>query len=327
MKFDQSKNFYSHVSDLQGQSIPKLLIVTGKDEQERKLRIEELENVLSSILPNFEKIRLQISENKDIGDLEEEIFSPSFFYAYKLLTVKANEKSLSALEKSFKDIPDSVLVILSLEAASAKFLKLIDPIALILEIKEEKPWQQKDRLIQVVADFFKQERKRIAIPLVQEIVEMIGLDEGALLRFAENMICYMAEEEVIEEAHLKACLKTKAKLTSWQIVDFILLGEKVDSTRFLEDSWDLIGLIAQIKFKIQQILRWKAGSEEGYPAQKSKYLAIYGRLHSSFFIKLSSFLFELELSVKNGLNDHPYLFDLIQTKVQQLLMTNQPYYR
>jgi DNA polymerase III delta subunit len=327
MKFDQSKNFYSHISGLKDQSIPRLLIVTGKDEQERKLRIEELENVLSSILPSFEKIRLQINENKDIGNLEEEVFSPSFFYAYKLLLVKTNEKNLASIEKSFKDLPDSILLVLSLETASTRFIKLVDPIALILEIKEEKPWQQKERLIQAVAGYFKQEGKRIAQPLVQEIIEMVGLDEGTLLRFAENIICYVAEEESIEEPHLRACLKTKAKLTSWQVIDLILLGEKVDSTRILEDSWDLIGLIAQLRFKIQQILRWKTGSEEGYPAQRSKYLAIYGKIQAGFFTDLFAFLFELELSVKNGLNDHPYLFDFIQTKVQHLLMTSQPHSR
>jgi DNA polymerase III delta subunit len=317
MKFDQAKLFYAEVKALNS-ATNQLFIVAVKDEQERKLRTEELEKLLDHLAPSSEKVRLNCVELKDLALFEEEVLSRSFFSDKKIVLVKGSEKLFSQVLPLLKQLPKQVMVILAIESIPDKFYQSIKTCALVLEIKEEKPWQQKERLIQAVSQFFYKENKKIAKEIPQEMVELIGLDEGTLLRFAENLLLYAADKSLIEMNDLKACLKTKTKLSSWQYVEGVLLGDKILYDR-LDESMDLLGVIAQLRYKLQQILKWKSGSDEGYLAQRNRYLAVYGTIHPQFFYELSKFLFELEFSIKNGFNQGTFYLDLIQFKVHYLL--------
>ncbi len=315
MRFDQSKGFLGHILQFKG---IKLAAIVGKDEQERKLRLEELESALAAYLQGFEKTRLQVFEPKEIASLEEEILSPSFFHPSKFIIVRTSEKVIALAQGLLSRLPDGVFLVLLMESLSDKLYQVLKSTLVVLDLKEEKPWQQKERLVGLVYQQFKHEKKKIASPLVQEIVNLVGLDEGALLRFIENLVCYTAGKETIELSDLKACLKTRAKLNGWQLVDSILFGEKIDQERCLEDASDALGLIAQIRYKLQQIAKWKMGADEGYYSQKTRYLGIYGVFAPTFFTEFSAFLFELELSFKNGFHDPYFLVDLIQAKLKYL---------
>ena len=322
MKFDQLKPFYASISQLEEKSI-RLILIVAKEEQERKLRIEELEKVFQQNEIRFEKIRLEALELKDLARIEEEILSKSFFEERKLLIIRTTEKMILNQVSLLTHLPKQALVILSLESMGDKFYQQIKSMSLILELKDEKAWQQKERLIETVYQLFKDENKKIAKELVLEMIEAIGLDEGRLRRLVENLICYTFSKQTIEREDLKACLKTRAKLGGWQLVESLLLGEKVTFER-LDDSLDPLSVMAQIRFKVQKILKWKGGGDEGYLAEKTKYLAIYGSINPLFFFDLCEFLFELEFSMKNGFHGGLFYLDLIQVKLESLRKRHTP---
>jgi len=315
MKFDQIVSFFTYVKQNNAPDKHKIFILAIKDETERKYRCEELESIFNSKC--YEKFGFYPSDEKDFQAIKDEIFSLSLFEQKKVIFIKGSEKVIINFSDTLHSIPSTVAIVLVMESVTDKFQKTLPQDVVILHVKEEKPWQQKERLISVFQTVFNKERKKISKDQLSELIDAVGLDEGSLHRVVENIICYTADKENIENSDIKACLSHRAKYSIWQIADSLLLEEFLPSEK-LEDNLDVLSIISAVRFKLQQVTKWLSGSEDGFAAQRAKYLQSFRLSSKYFFTEFSSFLFDLEYSAKNGINNANFLLNLIQSKIRYL---------
>jgi hypothetical protein len=294
-----------------------LFAIVSKDDEERKLRLKDLLDALA-VKESFELVKIELLEDRDLALMEEEILTSSLFYTQKVLVVTGSEKQLLQKAFIFSRMPASTLVIFLLEALSDKFYSPLKEHLLVLDLKEEKPWLLKDRLADGVAEWFQLEKKRIPFPLIKDIVEKVGADELRLRQFCWNLVSFVGEKEEITAQDVFLCLTDKQKISSWQLVDKLMLGEKMVSSNDFESGIDGLGLIAQIRFKIQQLLKKMANPQEPFPKVMAKYEAVYSKIAPGFFTDLSSSLLELEFCLKNGFKDTPFLVDMLYAQLTQL---------
>jgi len=317
MKFDQVKNFENHIHHSSAFSLSQLYAVVMKDDEERKCQIERLEALLSKYIPPFERVRVDIQDPSQVGLLEEEIGMFSLFQEIKLIIVKVTEKQLVSVQKTIQHLPRGVFIILSLETLPEKVYLPLKNHLVVLDLREEKPWQHKERLLNALLAQFKLAGKEIPLTLIQEMIETIGLEEGVLGQFCENLICYIGTERVITHLHYKACLKTKSKLSSWQLTDALLLGEVIDAGKVFAESQDPLTLITQLRFRLQQMMKLKTQPEAVmlYAQQKNRYTAFIKTVRPEYFVAALNFLFDLEYTVKNKVADPLSIIDLLKFKI------------
>ncbi len=314
MHFDKPADFYAALAKMDPIQIPRFFVLLTKEEEERKKRQEELFSLLEKKLKPFERHQFQVTDLKGVKEVEQEILSPSFFYEVKVIVMLVTEKILSA--SSLLQIHDpNVYLILSLDTLSKKKSEVWKSSTMILDLKEEKPWQQKERMIRKIEKMVQAENKQIERALATQIVDWVNGDEGILHQLIENLICYIGENRAISLQDVDACLRTKSKLSSWQQIDALFFNQKLEIESYPED---ILGCIAQLRYKSRQILRWLRGKEEGFSSQKNRYIQLFSSVEERFFFDFSVFLFELEWTVKNGTIDPICLVDLIRAKIQEL---------
>ena len=295
----------------------RLWVIAIKDEEERKLRSKELLKLVAHQSP-AEIIKMSIEQEGDIARLQEEIVTASIFYPEKVVFFRALEKHIAPHGAFLRQIPSGVKAIWVTEALSDKLYKQLSEHALVVEPREEKPWEMKDRLIRQVEGYFAREKKGMSSSTAAAIVEGVGLDEVALRQCCFNISCYVGERSRITDQDVEACLTSVQKMTSWQLVDMILLGEKPVSLAKIDRRVDGIALIGQLRFKVHQLLKKKGGAMENFPKAINRYLEAYEAVDRRFFMELSKLLTEMEFGFKNGIKDATSSIDYLWMAISDL---------
>ena len=314
MKFFATKPLIQH---LKAKGPAPLLAIAVKEEEEKKLRSKELLDLLLSF-ESAEVVKMTLLEDKDLRALEEEALTVSFFHSSKIIVVYTTEKLLALKLALLTNLPKSLKMIIVADAISEKFYQPLKQHLILLDLKEEKPWVLKERLTDELLEYFHLQGKKITLPMAKEIVEKVGAEELKLKQFSENLICYIAEKEEVSLSDIFACLTDKQKIASWQLVDMLLLGEKPASFQDIDHTVDGLGLIGQMRYKIQQLLKKLAGVDENYPKVITKYVAAYEKVHPKFFSDLSTFLLNLEFTLKNGVKETGFIVDYLYANIAHL---------
>jgi len=202
----------------------------------------------------------------------------------------------------------------------------------ILDLSEEKPWDRKTRLRQWLIQEAARSQKSLAFALIDYFLEEIGTDMQNLHQELDKLISFVGERREIDlKDAMAVCISCKTD-TSWQVAENVVWGDlhgaKNDGAR---DLSFLLPLIGQIRYQLQLGLQMACLIQENksFPeiVQSIPHLKIrsleknagVARTRGTKFFKEGlNFLFDLELSLKNGAHSPELMWDLFTSKLNQI---------
>lgn len=200
-----------------------------------------------------------------------------------------------------------------------------------VDLSEEKPWDRKDRLKRLLADFAGKAGKQLNADAVEHLLENVGLDLPYLEQEVSKLITYVGTQRQITLQDVHTLCKAQKSASFWQLAEAIVWHETFPKTNLELDLSGLLPLLPQIRTQLQHgmtlsiLLERKVPSAEiarYFPAVKpaalDKMIPVCRARQSPFFKRSLDLLFDVELMAKNSSFDPALILDLLLTKITLL---------
>lgn len=199
------------------------------------------------------------------------------------------------------------------------------------DLSDEKPWDRKDRLKRMLADYSLKAGKTLHPAAIEHLLENIGLDCLSLEQEVDKLITFIGERRELTVQDVDLLCATKKSPTLWQLADTIAWGESFPK---LEENIDLkllLPLLSQLRTQFQNGMALAILLERGAahvdiahqipnlkPVSLDKMLSLARVRRSPFFKRALGFVFETELMSKNSSFDPALILDLLLAKLTML---------
>jgi len=244
---------------------------------------------------------------------------------------KLSKEALEAISAYVENPSAWVQLLLSGASAPASLIKKIDTKGLVVQLREEKPWDKEKSLAEWAVQEAKQEGYEIAFPLAKALVGALKGERLALQNELKKLFCYMGEKKRITEKEMKEISCSLFHHTLWQLGEAIFALQPKEAIKigraFLEEEEEVFLLLAHLRTQMRQ--GWKileahheGGLEqvaalfpqwkEGFVRKKLEEARHYGKKRLQKALVL---IFEAEVKAKNSTID-PFL--LLDTLLIQL---------
>ncbi|HSW86172.1 MAG TPA: hypothetical protein VLG49_01580 [Rhabdochlamydiaceae bacterium] len=335
MKFQSMPAFEKHLNEAFPDHLSHAYMVTSPSDFERKRMIE----MIGSTLRRKDQMEESVldASSCSIESILDHLNSYSLFGGHSLVVVdridKLKKSACEALARYLASPSGTTYLILggsTLKGLTDLYQKGKKELV-ILDLSEEKPWERKARLRQWLVKEASSAKKTLAPALIDYLMEKIEPDMQNLHQELEKLIVFTGEKRIIElQDALRICSPGQSS-SSWRIADSLVWEEKGNSYESIQDLSFLLPLIGAIRYQlhlghqISFFIRHGETVQEvasHFPNLKrpslEKYTALVSQRGEPFFKKGLILLFELELSLKNGMLDPSFAWDLFKAKMDGL---------
>ena len=337
MKFQSPIAFEKHLKEAYPDHLSHVYMVITSFDFERKKFIE----TIASVMRRKEKMAELLAFDASTSPIEAilgQLNSYSLFGGSSVVIVDRIEKlkkaSCDALAQYL--VAPSPTVFLILGGSSLKGLSDLcqkgKKELVILDLSEEKAWNRKTRLRQWLMREAGRAQKSLSASLVDFLLEEVGTDMQNLHQELDKLICFTGEKREIElKDAMAVCVPSKTE-TSWQLAENLVWGSSnAAKNREVHDIAFLLPLIGQIRYQLQLGLQIVCLMQEdrslpeitqflsnGKMRNLDKNAAIARKRGDRFFKEGLNYLFDLELSLKNGAHSPGLMWDLFTSKLLTL---------
>lgn len=325
MKFQKLEAFEKHIKDSFPDHLSPVYVVLCPNEQERK-------KILSSLFALFEKegdVKKCLSPKEAI----EHVNSRSLF-AEKTVAIFEREEPLDKEEwelfSQYIGAPHQksylVLGVANLKNSGELYKKGKKEI-ILLDLSEEKPWEEKQRLQKWVVQTFLGAQKQITPDAIEAMFSQLPLDRLLLQQEIDKLLCFVGNRKEIVRKDIETICSTTLEIDSFQIAQQLIWnqGKNIPAVTDLSLLLPLIGQLRyqlELGLKIASFLQQGASPEEiagQFPQLRPKTMqqGVEGARKKgvSFFKKGLQWLFDLEYGVKTSRGRPEALFILFCTKI------------
>jgi len=163
------------------------------------------------------------------------------------------------------------------------------------DLSSEKPWEKQNRLKEWMMGVAAKEKKRLTPDLIAYLFARVGPEVAALEQELNKLMTYALDKEVIDVGDGEKLCPMPAAVTSWKLVEMLVVEGKMPPNPPIEDTSSLLAFMGQIRYQLEQ------GMKKG------------GR--KPFFVNALKELFHLEVQVKTLNVDPRVLYDIFAAKL------------
>ncbi len=264
MKYENLKTLEKHLEETPFEKLSPLYLIMGKNEFESG---EASKLLLKHLLPNSntqsKELSLSILDGAQVQDQElfDKLFSRSLFADMRLVWIQQADKlkksAQEGLEKYFERPSPYLRLLLSAPgiAKNTLFYKAIDKAGVVVELAEIKPWEKERYLADWVSKRAAAERKVMAYPVCQRLVNTIGADDSLIAQEFEKLMCYCVDKKEISQQDVDAICTRQHSENVWQLCEAIFRRDAATSLRIGEslllDGQALLPLLRVIRSQFQ----------------------------------------------------------------------------
>ncbi len=300
MKYQNFGALEKHLADTQ--HLSPVYLVSCSYEPDRKVLLDK---IAQKFPKETEILRYpNASLEKQIVPITREM---SLFGLTRLLIVEESEIEEEALLKFVQSPPPKTHLLLGILCGKEPkgLLEATKKGAVHFDLSKEKPWEREKRLIAALYERVLQAGKRVAPDLIERIIHLIGSDWQKLEREIEKLLAFVGSRHEILPSDLDAVVTDLKELSSWQMAEEIVWGQKNIPDLPLLDTSEFLALIGALRYQVQ--IGWQLASSplESPPPQLKPYqVQKYGKLAhgkaAHFFEKALLKLYEMEMLAKSS---------------------------
>ncbi len=307
MKFSTFDAFHRHLDEALPDHFSPCYGILIPAESERRYVI----NKLIATCPNREMTRAEASK-VSVAELIADLNGLSFFSSSRLLIYEEVEglkkRDLEALASCILDgFAQGTALVLS-GAPSAQFLSFYAAVKqelVLLDLKEEKPWVRKKRLLCWLIEEARRQKKVLS-PSVAE--QWLDGREGCFATLCNELavwITYSGDKKVLEHSDSAVLQGAAPVQEGWKVSEAILRGHYVDETSLqLMRQEEGHQLLAKLRYQIKRAL---AAGEKGQgvrPQQPKRYSELRACLGERRLLEGMRLLAECERRLRLGVPPH-----------------------
>jgi DNA polymerase III delta subunit len=195
---------------------------------------------------------------------------------------------------------------------------------ILLDMGGEKPWEKKKRLKEWLVEQAAKEKKALPDEVALFLLDQVGSEKSALEQELFKLITFVGDKKTVSLADALAITSKTQTLTNWKFAELLVWEEKNQAFPNIEDTSDLLGLIASLRAQFEQGLKAVSSGEvdQEIPSWKKEQLdkqrTLAQKRGADFFAKALVLLFEIELEAKNSLFSPKLLADFLLCKITAL---------
>lgn len=219
------------------------------------------------------------------GELEEALFTPSFFGDTLIVIEDAQDLSEKALELviAFSKKPTPKIALILHATCKSELSAHITPI----EIQEVKPWEKQAKMADWIMTFLKG-RGIKASPQVATFIAATGMaDRFSLSQELEKLITYVGDKKEITLDDVQAIGALEHEHTVWQLTDAFLERNRVKAQMLLHELLEQDAapflIVRQLRNVCHQALMMLSLSESGHTNIQEHFPQLRGKLFDKNF--------------------------------------------
>lgn len=318
MKFNRATAFEKHLSQIQKEHLAPAYLLAIPDAYERKRMAEQVVARIRFFYPDsafLTKEAVQTTLRSFLDDLNtRSLFEKHRIIFYDCIhSIKKEE--LDSLTRYFGNSTSSTCLLIGVsQARIAQEIYMEGKKYLIAcDFTEEKPWDRKERLKNLLKQFIASQKKKCSLSLIDQLLEKRGLDLAILEQDMEKIITFIGERSEIQEQDLAAICSDQKLANLWQLSDGILFSKQKLLLDSEIDSSCLLSLIGQIHLQLQRGLEICILLEKKTPHAEifAKFITVkknqWEKLFSfaqererKWFVQALHSLFQIEMLAKNS---------------------------
>lgn len=278
MKFPQIPALENYLANTQPQALPTVYLISSKDDfdRDRGLTLLKKHLLTGEKAPDL-SCRLLDGESTTITALLDELQTPAFFSAHKLVVVRRVDQlgkpELKLLEECFDRFGRGVRLLMTASELTSNmtFYKQADRLGIVLDIPAKKPGERESELIAWVELYGRQLGKRIPRDVSQLLVKQLG-DGASLQAELDKLLSYVGDRDAVTTQDVAAVCTVIPSETIWQLGEALLQRDAGTALRIgvglLHSGTNLLGLVAQMRYQLQtgcqiaSLLQSGAGTQE-----------------------------------------------------------------
>ena len=339
MKYSNLRAFNKHLEEAGPNHPSPVYMLLGKSEFDRKEAAKDLtHSLLGTQHPSEHTLTVFDGERLSINEVMQDLHSMTFFAENRVVLINRAEKLTKPvtvqLVQYFEKSNPSVFLIISASTINraTSFYKNAEKVGVVLDLVEEKPWEQENTLVQKIVERTRDKGKTINQNTSRYLVKYAGTDQAQLQQEIEKLVCYVGDRDVITEADICAICTGVNTENAWQLGEAIFRCEGGKALRIatglLSEGEPFFSLVRQVrsqfqsKFQICAILL-SGGSvadvQKQFPYMKGQILQKNTELARRYgmdrFRKGMLAIDETELLAKNSSLSHDLLFERLIIKL------------
>lgn len=240
--------------------MPRLYLVTGKDEYLRKEAVLAIENLLKNSDAKLANKRFS-GEKLQIKSLTEELSTLGFFSELRIVLVdqvdalnkSAIEELLPYLNSPSKDC-FLILSAASIRKNSALY-KSVEKNGAVIDLPELKPWEKEKALVPWLSQQAKTQGKILDASCAKLLLNKLGDNQELLLQELEKLYCFTGERSNITPDDIQAITTQLNLQDSWKLGEAIFRLDGGSAMRIcgnlFNDGAVLIMLLRQLRSQFQ----------------------------------------------------------------------------
>ncbi len=305
MKFTTLDSFDKHLIKQAAHGLPHAYLIVSPDSMEQKKIATSICDAVKHHAPQTEMIRITLES--DVNALSLEVQNPSLFSPNKLLTVDGLEtigkEGFETLVSIVETLPDSVRLLLLTKdlKSSPKFYDKLKTFVVMLDLRQEKPWELKKRLEMGLVKTAQAAGKRLDVDAAATLLERCSHNTASVQGQLEKLICYLGDSNRIDKSAVDAFFFETLPFDGWKVTDALLFGKgSVAPLATLTDVGDLFSFFGQLRHRIYTSLQIISG--EPPPALKpqivEKIRPLVLRFTPKYYETVLAHIFDLELKMR-----------------------------
>jgi len=334
MKFQKLEAFEKHFKEAFPQHLSAIYVVVSAQENERK-------KILSSLVQFLEK-EADLKKCSQVKDVLGHLNGGSLFSGKTAALLDGVDLLLDSEVQQLTQYvtaphPQGQLL---LGAANGKNISTLyekgKKEMVILDLTQEKPWEEKQRLQKWLVQTIHAQKKQIAPDAVEALFERLPSDRILLSQEMEKLLCYVGEKPSITRSDVETICSSSIEYNFFQIAQQMVWG----GLKTLPDFNDvavllpLIGMLRnqlEMGLKMATVLKKGASQEEisaAFPRLWPKALqqCVDGarKLGIDYFKQGLIDLFEFELGLKTSVSKPEILFTIFASKLRSDSLQKEP---
>ncbi|MBS0629963.1 MAG: hypothetical protein JSS30_07075 [Verrucomicrobia bacterium] len=330
MKFQKLEAFEKHIKEAFPHHLSAVYVVVCSQESERK-------KILSSITQLLEK-EADLKRCHQVKDALGHINGGSLFSGKSAAVLDSVELFLESeiqLLSRYVSSPNPQGQLILGSATGKVITSLYEKgkkEMVILDLTQEKPWEEKQRLQKWLVQTIHAQKKQIAPDAVEALFERLPSDRLYLSQEIEKLICYIGERSGITRADIDAICSSSIDYNFFQIAQQMVWGG-LKSVPELNDVSTLLPLIGLLRNQLEMGLKMAVLTKKGatqeeissaFPRLWPKALqqCVDGARHLGigYFQRGLIHLFEFELGLKTSAGKPEVLFTILCSTVSNRVL-------
>lgn len=293
MKYTKITPFEKHLEEALPEHPSEFYFIFMEDPFERRFLASRVATHLA--LPQM------VCEGENFLDVLE---SPSLFTEKKVMICD---------EPKEKEIPHAREFILVITGKTPPpFYKGKEKEGVTLDLREEKPWDKKNRLKQWLQEIARASGKTLSMEGADYFLEFSQFGFSQLIQELEKAMIFAGKEKALTLQIIKETSSLEPIQNGWEISEAVVWGGS-----FNPDDIDLHGLASQLRYQLQLGLQIAEG-KEGLKIPSKKRDKIEGmKLKPSYYLTALKELFDLEMKMRSNICNQNLLFDRFCFKLSE----------